>query len=298
MLHSLLALTLALLAFAPVVPSQDPPPRPSAADGRTRDVHASVLDAKDAPVTNLSAADFVVREDGASREVLKAVQATAPMQLMVLIDDSQASTNAIAPMREALAQFVDTLHGHAEIGFVTVGERSSSLVEYTTDTGQLKKGIGRIFARPGSGAYLLDGIDDVAKGLQRRHATRPVIVVITMEGVEYSNLQYQTVLKQLDASGATMHVLAVGTPLAAQSDELRNRNMVLAEGTDRTGGRRDQLLSVSSIPVVMGKLADELLHQYVVTYVRPAALIPPEKLQVTVTRPGLTVHAPRRPGAQ
>ena len=36
------------------------------------------------------------------------------------------------------------------------------------------------------------------------------------------------------------------------------------------------------------------LNQYVVTYGRPDKLIPPEKLQVTTTRPGLTVRARTR----
>lgn len=294
MLHALSASLLVLFALASPLSFQDPAARPSASDARTRDVYVSVLDQKDKPVTGLTAADFVVREDGVAREVLKAAAATAPMQIMVLIDNSQASATSIAPMRDGLTLFVDKLRGKAEIGFVTVGERSTSLVEYTTDTDKLKKGIGRIFSRPGSGAYLLDGIVDVSKGLQKRNAARPVIVAITIEGIEYSNLQYQTVLKQLYASGATLHVLAVGAPIPAQTDELRNRNMVLAEGTDRTGGRRDQLLAVTSITEALGRMADELLNQYVVTYGHPDALIPPEKLQVTVKHPGLTVHAPKR----
>ena len=36
------------------------------------------------------------------------------------------------------------------------------------------------------------------------------------------------------------------------------------------------------------------LNQYVVTYSRPEQLIPPEKLEVSVTKPGLTVRAPKR----
>jgi hypothetical protein len=44
----------------------------------------------------------------------------------------------------------------------------------------------------------------------------------------------------------------------------------------------------------MVQLADELLNQYVVTYSRPEQLIPPEKLDVSVAKPGLTVRAPKR----
>jgi VWFA-related protein len=287
--HSFVALGLTALALTPIDFQ-----RPAASDSRTRDVYVSVLDDKGAPVTGLTAADFTVREDGVSREVLKAGPATDPLQIVVLVDDSQAAEHAIQPLREGLKAFVTRLHGKAEIGLVTVGERSASLVAPTTAAAALDKGINRIFARAGAGAYLLDGIMDVSQGFERRKAPRPVIVAVTMEGVEYSNLQYQTVLKELDASGATLHILAVGTPSSSMADEMRNRGMVLAEGTARTGGRRDQLLTPSALAEALPRVADELLNQYVVTYGRPESLIPPEKIDVKVSRRGVTTRARTR----
>jgi len=291
MINAIRALGLAaLVAAVPGGPQQEP--RPSAAsEARTRDVYVSVLDSKDAPVTGLAAADFVVREDSAPREVLRAGPATAPMQIILLVDDSQALTPALQPMREGLTKFVEKMQGHGEIGIVTVGERTTALVPSTTDVNALKRGITRIFARPAGGAYMLDGIQEVSDGFRKRKAERPVIVAITMEGVEFSNLQHETVLKALDASGAALHMLSIGMPNSSMSDEWRNLNMVIAEGTKRSGGRRDQVLAISGIPEALLRVADELNNQYVVTYGRPERLIPPEKLQVTVTRPGVTVRA-------
>ena len=69
---------------------------------------------------------------------------------------------------------------------------------------------------------------------------------------------------------------------------------MISEGTAATGGRRDQLLSELAIPDALAKLAGELLNQYVVTYGRPDALVPPEKVQVTVKKPDVTVRARTR----
>jgi VWFA-related protein len=294
MMHRFVAFGLAVLASASLDFSLQAQTRSPEGSARTRDIYVSVIDSKGVPVAGLSAADFMVREDGVAREVLKAGPATAPMQIIVLIDDSEAATNAIQRIREGLTAFVDKLQGRAEIGLVTIGERPTSLVQYTTDTAALKKAINRLFARPGAGAYLLEGIQEVSRGLEKREAARPVIVALTTEGVEFSNLQHDQVLKQLQASGAAFHVVAIGMPSSSMSDEMRNRNVVLAEGTERTGGRRDQLLAESSIPEALPRVANELLNQYVVTYGRPEKLIPPERIQVSVSRPGVTVRARTR----
>ena len=294
MLDALLAAWLVAVAAISAASPQDPARPPAASDARTRDVYVSVLDNKQMPVTGLTAADFVVREDGMSREVVRAVPATAPMQVVLLVDDSEALTPAIQPMREGLTKFVDKLQGRGEIGVVTVGDRATSLVPSTTDVNALKKGINRIFPRSGAGGYLLDAILEVSQGFARSKAARPVIVAVTLEGVEFSNLQYDTVLKALEASGATLHVLSVGMPSSSLTDETRNLNMVVAEGTKRSGGRRDQVIAISGLPEALPRVADELLNQYVVTYGRSDTLIPPEKLQVTVSRPGATARARTR----
>lgn len=288
----LIGLALAMTLETPALSTSQS--QPAGRDARSRDVYVSVVDAKGAPVSGLTAADFQVREDGVAREVLKAAPATEPMQIALLVDDSQAATDSIQPLREALTAFVQKLAGKGEISLITFGERPTVLVNYTSDPAPLQKAIGRIFARPGSGAYLSEALSDVSRGLQKRNATRPVIVVVSFQGREFSTLRYQSVLDRLYASGATLHVIEVGLSAGAVSDEMHNRNIVIAEGTERTGGRRDQLLANLGLPDRLRQLADELTSQYVVTYARPDTLIPPEKLAVSVTRPGLTARARTR----
>ncbi len=285
---------LALSAIAAVsVAAQEPRPA-LASDVRTRDVYVSVVDSKSVAVTGLTAADFSVREDTVSREVLRAVPATGPLDVVLLADDSQASTQSIPYLRDGLTKFIDRLQGKAAIGIVTIGERPTSVAERTTDLEVLKKGVSRIFARPGTGAYLLEGIVDVSRGFQKREAARPVIVAVTFEGIEYSNAGYERVLDELYKSGAALHVLSVGTPAGPVTDEIRNKNVVIAQGTEASGGRREQLLTEMAIPDALGKIADELLNQYVVTYGRPDSLVPPEKLKITTNKPGLTARARTR----
>ena len=270
------------------------PQNQKAAAARNVDVYAGVVDSNGKAVTGLGAADFAVKEDGVTREVLKVAPATEPLQVVLVIDDSQAATPAIQFLRDGLNTFVTKLSGHGDIALVTIGERPTSVVEHTTDPEALKKGITRIFARPGSGTYFTEGIEEVTKGLQKRETKRPVIVAVFIEATEFSHPDHTQALKALYASRAQLHVLAVGTPATSTNEEIRNRNRVIDEGTSATGGRRDQLLAAQAIPERLTQVADELLNQYVITYARPESLIPPEKAQISTPRRGLTVHAGTR----
>jgi VWFA-related protein len=270
---------------------------PSSAQSKPTDVYVSVVDGKGEPAQRLTAEDFRVREDGVAREVLKAGAATGPLTVALLVDDTQVASTGILMIREAVQNFLTALSGKAEISIVTFGERPTIAVDYTTDQKKLLDAAKRIFPRTGAGGYLMDAIVDVSKGMQKRKPKRPVIAVLLVEeGVEFSNRHYDNVLSELDKGGAALHVVAIGQPNPSLTDEIRNRNQVVADGTQRTGGRRDQVLAMTAAPARMTQLANELLNQYVVTYARPDTLIPPEKIEVTVAKPGLTARARTRTG--
>jgi VWFA-related protein len=259
------------------------------------DIYVSVVDSKGEPATGLTAADFHVKEDGVVREVLKAGPATEPLTVAFLVDDSQIAGPQIQMIREGAESFVTALAGKAEISLQTFGERPAISVEFTTDQKKLLDGVHHLFARPGSGAYLMEALVEASHGLQKRKAPRPTIVVLMIDrDVEFSNNYYQTVLSEIQKAGATLHVVSLGPPHQSMGDEVRNRDQVVAIGTEQTGGRRDNPIAYTGAAPAMKQLAAELLNQYVVTYSRPERLIPPEKIEVTVSKPGLTARARTR----
>ena len=271
-------------------------PIAAGAQSKPTNIYVSVLDGKGDPVKNLAASDFHVTEDGVAREVLKAAPATDPLTVALLVDDSQASTRAIQQIRQGVEDFVTGLAGKGEISIVSFGERPEIITDYTSDQKKLLDGAKKIFARPGSGAYLLEAIEEVCHGLEKRNAARPVIAVLMLEDVEFSNLYYQRVLDELNKAGATLHVISLGQPAGPTTDENRNRDLVVSQGTHDTGGRRDQVLAMTGIPFHMQQLAAELSNQYVVTYARPEQLIPPKRVDVTVSKADVTVRARTRTG--
>src|ERR1700722_3365899 len=141
-------------------------------------MYVSVLNEADAPVADLGPSDFVVREDNVAREVLRVEPAGEPMQIAVLVDNSQAARDYIRDIRAGLESFVTemTTGTKNEISIIALADRPTILAESSSDRLKIMKGVNRIFAQPGSGNYLLDGVIEVCKGFKKREARRPVIV--------------------------------------------------------------------------------------------------------------------------
>jgi len=260
-----------------------------------RTVYVSVTDKSGNAVLDVAPSAFVVRENKVAREVLEVALADEPLQIALLVDNSQASEPHIRDYREALSAFITVVtsdnpspaNGKHQIAIISLADRPTILRDYTSDQVQLLKSAQSIFAMPGSGAYLLDGIMETSHGVVKRTTARPVFVAIFPDASsETSYRTYDAVLDALKRSGASLHVVKIGGSMNTS----RDRSIVLDEGTRTTGGRYEDLLVSSALTVRLKQIATDLTHQYRVTYARPQSLRPPEKFEVSVTKPGLTVR--------
>jgi len=268
-------------------------------------IYVSVHDEAGAPITGLGVADFAVREDGRAREVLRASRATQPIDVAVLVDNSQVTTPVINDIRQAVTAFVERLAAaRDEVAIVAIADRPTILQDYTSSAVALTRAATRLFPQPGSGTTLLDAIGEASRGLEKRSGERRVIVAITTEGTDFSTPNHQRTLERLKNGGAAFYALVLTQPGGGDltTDEARSRGIVLDAGPRASGGRLEHLLSSMSLKAKLDEVAAELENQYHVVYGRPGALVPPEKIQVSVTRPGAVVRStpaatPARPSS-
>jgi hypothetical protein len=268
-----------------------------AAQTRERFAYVSVIDSKTfKPVLDAAPDAVAIREDGVRREIVQMTRATSQMPIAVIVDNSQAMQPAIADLRKALTTFVQAIDGVGPVGIFTVADRPTVFQEYTTTQQSLLDAASRLFHAPGSGATLLDTLSDVSRGLSKREADRAAIVVVTGENIEFGNLHYTDVLERLRDSGAMMYAVVLVNPNGSTAtDEARNRATVLDRGPRESGGMRIDVLTSMAIDAQLRVFAEMLKSQYRVTYARPDALIPPERVQITAAKPGLEAYgAPAR----
>jgi VWFA-related protein len=268
-----------------------------------RVMYASVVDNKGAPLTNVTAKDLIVREDGQTREILNITKDDDPLQIALLVDNSVSMRDKLSDLRKAVSAFISSLRPGVQVALLTLAERPTIVVNYTTDHAALLRGVDKIVAYD-AGNYVLDGIAEASEGLMKRPNSRSIMVVVTGLGPELSYRHYSDALRPLRESGASLHAILVTAQSADEamhSVERGNagdagsgiggvgRDIVLGRMTKETGGRYEEVLSMSSLSGKLQQLSSEISNQYRVTFARPQRLIPPKATEISGRQPN--VHA-------
>jgi hypothetical protein len=260
------------------------------AGARERTLYVSALDDKGEPAEGLGPAAFIVREDGVRREVLRVSRATEPIDIALLVDNSAAAEDQITYLRDALGKFVTTMAATNQVAVITLAERPTIAVDYTNDVRKLTAATGRLFPTAQSGMTLLDGIIETARGLAKREGPRATIVGVVTDGPEFTNFYARDVVAELKKAQASLQLVTVGQFPHSEEHGIRERSFLLDLGPRETGGDRRALLSPMGLDNALQKLARELSSQYKVVYGRPQSLIPPEKIEVSSSRSGVTMR--------
>ena len=258
-----------------------------------RTVYVTVTDRQGAPVTDLTPADFVVKEGGKEREVTKAEPAKARMRLALGVEERLAPDSAV---RQGIFEFVKRVAGAAEISLITIGLANSTIVDYTADTGMLVGGINTLGLNASRESNMADGILEIVDGFIKNKPERPAIVVVAISGGQ-SSVNPRNVLEKLGDSGATLQTATLrgrgvsGAPVGALADE-SGLDQVLGDGPKQSGGRQIEANATAGIPRALQQIADDLLAQYAITYVLPDGVKPSKRFSISTKRRGVTLRAP------
>lgn len=198
---------LALLAAASAAAAQTPTPAPS-----TRRLFVLATRSGDA-VTDLSASEFDVKENGASCTVVSARRATTPMRVVVLIDNGDANLAMTDPMKRGLRALVAAIPPEIEVALVTVAESYSLRVAPTVDRKRLERGVDALYAAQGATA--------VAQSLMLAHTRLfpgdverwPVFVIVASDAAENTTMvkqpDFDAFSRHLDDEAASVHAVVI-----------------------------------------------------------------------------------------
>jgi hypothetical protein len=280
-----------------------------------RTVIAAVVDGSGKPFADIPRDEWVVKEDGADRSIVSVRPSTTPIQMILLVDTTRGTQAAIVDVRAGVSGFVKRVQSgnDAAIAVRSVGGASTMVADFGKSGADLDRPIQRLFPDESAAAVMLESIVDGAKALEKRPSPRRLIVALNLEGFpEASTVTPQNVANAVLASGASLWAVSYrnaasntvsarggnefehGAPGPGGANTGQNRDVILNNLTTQTGGARLTVMVPSAIQTSLNQIADVLLAQYEVTYVRPEGARP-KQLQVAVGRAGAHVLATRTP---
>ena len=298
----------------------------TAAQGPTR-IFVAVHDSTGVPVIDLTASDFLIRVDGADRQILSVTRATTPLSIVILTDQlGLTSSYPLSDLRESLFEFVRTLRSaHAETGFALLTFDGAPNLRARFDSAPviLEREMARLVG-VASSSVLLDGVYQasglLAKGPSERRAILNVFAAYRPDTSVRLTTEVGQVLRQSGASLWSVEVVAntgwqvtqgpnrpsadpvagLGDPVQIAPDPSQPssgayasmpREVVIGEGGIRSGGMRQTVTSRLQLAPAIARVAQLLLGQYEIVYAEDRSNATSERL-VAVRRKNVTVLAP------
>ena len=238
---------------------------PAAPEAQTaQQFYLTVLDRDGAPIVDLQPGDVTVLENGVPGQVTHLVRPSAPADVFLLVDTSRDFVSATPHLRRALLAFVDKLAGSARMSLMVFGGTPRNVVAPSMRTAEMREAIRLLFPSPGFNSYFNNALIEARRRIIEDLPRRPVIVVVTSSAAsrQPSERFRRDFLNPLTQVGTPMHIAV----LRRRPGDLLGS---LAEIAARTGGRFATVATHTRLEEPLAAIADEILAQYVLTYIRP-----------------------------
>jgi VWFA-related protein len=265
---------------------------PATAPGtEVRALTVTLLDEKDQEVTDVSAGDIALTENGVARDITSFKPDRRPLTVAVLVDTSAAVGSSYRlNVVEAVVGLIARLPDGARYALWTTGDRPTKVVDHTDDRGAAGTALRKV--APQGGNYMLDAFSEASGDLRKlaREGDRTAVVAVSFMGPEFSYLdKYRSA--EVAEKNAEMY-LSVQVETGGADFEMRsNLSYVMDRLARATGGRYDIILSAMGVDTALRKLSAHLRSGYRLAY----ATVPDLKkraLDVSVARLGTKVLLP------
>ena len=265
---------------------------PATAPGtEIRALTVTLLGEKDQEVTDISAADVALAENGVSRDIVSFKPDRRPLSVAIIVDTSLAMGSSYRlNVVDAVVGFVARLPEGARYAVWTTGDRPTKIVDHTDDRQAAGDALRRV--APQGGNMMLDAFAEASVDLKKlsREGDRTVVVAVTGTGPELSYLDKYRAAEEAEKN-AELFLFAQIDVGEADFEMRSNLSYVMERLARASGGRYEVVLSAMSTDTALRKLSAHLRSGYRLAY----ATLPDlkkRKLDLSIARPGTEVFLP------
>jgi Ca-activated chloride channel homolog len=280
------------LGLTAVAAAQPPaPPQPPAFRAGTQVValYATATDKSDRLVPDLTKDDFQIFDEGKPQTIVVFKNAVEPITVAVLLDTSASMTSNFDLLKAAAEQFILRLLP-ADKGMVgAFNDKIQLSGPFTSDRDDLVAYLSELDY--GNPTRLYDAIGEGLDALKTVSGRR-VILVFTDGDDTDSHTSFGDVLDRARSEDVMIYAIGLESEYFDGMRKVRTHpDRRLSKLAEDTGGGYFELKKTSDLASTFTRVAEELHSQYVLGFT-PAVLDGKvHKLEVRVTRSGVTVRA-------
>ena len=142
------------------------------------DVVATVTDDRGHYVSDLTADDFIVKEDGQTQAIAHVTQSTdLPVSVGLVLDSSGSMARRIDTATNAVERFIRTIHKDDDIFLMTFSTRPNLVQDFTANRDRLASALRRVTVFGETALY--DALEESLKHLRGGRHVKKAILLIT-----------------------------------------------------------------------------------------------------------------------
>ena len=252
---------------------QQPPPQvPFRAGVDLVSLNVTVTDGTAKYITDLTAEDFAVFEDGVKQEVTFFRRTNLPIALALLLDTSASMDSKLPTAQEAAIGFAKKLRAQDLAEVIDFDSRVVVLQNFTNNAEALESAIRKTSAGGSTSMYnaVYIALKDLKKVVAKNtDEIRRQAIVILSDGEDTSSLlPFEEVLDLAKRSETAIYAIGLRTPEGPGTGTkgFKEAEFVLRQFAQETGARSFFPSQVAELAGVYGQIADELSSQYTVGY--------------------------------
>ncbi|MBI2956020.1 MAG: VWA domain-containing protein [Acidobacteria bacterium] len=299
------------------LPAQAPPPPPVPPTETLRvevavvNIYCTVKDKRGALVTELTADDFTVYEDGKKQEVRYFERETdRPLTLALLVDTSGSQVQVLQTEQEVMGQFLRQILRPSDLALLMSFDVNVDLwQEFTSDAERLESALARLrINAPGPppgvqgpvptsgprGTRLYDAVYLASRQKLAGEVGRKALLVVSDGEDVGSTVKLQEAVEAAHRADTMVYAIGIADPgFYAQQGYAYSGRGVLEKLAKETGGRVIFPSKVEELEEAFKEIADELRSQYTLGYTPTNRAQDGRfrKIQVKVKRDGVRVQA-------
>jgi Ca-activated chloride channel family protein len=246
------------------------------------EVYATVTDSRGELITDLTAADFRLRQDARPQTITAFAAGEFPLAVAIGLDRSfsmAGKNDRLSVAKAAARTFLDALRSDDQVMVLAIGSDAETAAPLSTDRAAARAAIDRLEAWGTTPLY--DAVLVALEAIQAAKGRRALVLL--SDGTDrYSDTTAAALVDEARRRDVLIYPIAIGP----------ERPPVFAELATATGGRSFFAKEPRALGAIMTTIARELRFQYLLGYVPPPSTGSSwHAIDVEVDRPGVRVRA-------